>query len=83
MAYVYQKPLFSIMPSEVMGNYDLCRNAGMYAPDTMKTRFCTLGHNKGGVCVPIQCTAADLHNSSIMQPLMNLGMIATMEVRPQ
>lgn len=34
LAYLYQKPMFAIMPNEAMGNYDLCRHAALYTPGT-------------------------------------------------
>jgi len=76
LGYLYQKPMFAIMPNEAMGNYDLCRHSELYTSGLVKTHYCALSHDKAGICVPSQCEAEDLHNKAILQPLMNLGVQA-------
>jgi hypothetical protein len=36
-----------------------------------------------GICVPAACTAADLSSKKILQPLMNLGVTAALNVSPR
>lgn len=35
LAYLYQRPMFAVMPNEAMGNFDLCRHAELYTPGSM------------------------------------------------
>lgn len=82
LAYLYQKPMFAVLPNEAMGNFDFCRHAELYTPgSTVKTHYCSLTHDRGGVCVPTACTAEDLHSQAILQPLMALGTEAAATVR--
>lgn len=46
----------------------------------VKAHYCALSHDRGGVCVPQACTAEDLHDHAILQPLMNLGVQAATTV---
>lgn len=74
LAYLYQKPMFAVMPNEAMGNFDFCRHAEIYTPGSLvKTHYCSLTHDRGGVCVPEACEAQDLHNPAILPPLVGLG----------
>lgn len=77
VAYLYQKPMFAVMPNEAMGNFDLCRHSELYTFGLVKTHYCALSHDKAGICVPTECRAEDLHNKAILQPVMNLGIHAS------
>jgi hypothetical protein len=82
LAYLYQKPMFAVLPNEAMGNFDLCRHAELYTPNHLvQAHYCALSHDRGGVCVPTACEAEDLHDRAILQPLMNLGIQAATTVR--
>ena len=80
VGYLYQKPMFAIMPNEAMGSFDLCRHSDFYTTGSVKTQYCTLSHDRAGVCVPVECTPQDMHDKALMQPLMNLGIQADLEV---
>lgn len=73
--------MFAIMPNEALGSFDLCRHSDFYTDGSVKTQYCTLSHDRAGVCVPAECTPQDLHDKTLMQPLMNLGIQAALEVR--
>jgi len=80
VGYLYQKPMFAVMPNEAMGNFDLCRHSGLYTSGLVKTHYCTLSHDKAGICVPSQCSAEDLHDKALLKPLINLGVQAASAV---
>lgn len=81
VGYLYQQPGLAVLPNELMGNYDLCRFAREYSPTPFDTQYCALARDTAGVCVPAACTAEDLKDPGLIQPLINLAVQATMGVR--
>jgi peptidoglycan/LPS O-acetylase OafA/YrhL len=69
LAYMLQKPLQSLIPNRVMGDFSMCNNADFYSFTEIETTYCTLGVTSGGVCVPAACTAQDLMNPALIPPL--------------
>lgn len=66
--------------NQLMGSYDLCKNAHIYSPGPMDTHYCTLSRDRAGVCVPKACTAQDLMNPAAAMPILNLGMQSIAQV---